>query len=445
MPASLTESLATYVRLASSEPIWRRLDRPGVTTVLAGPGSGKTALGQMIVYDPNAKGRRRLISAARYGDFRSVVAAARAKFDGVTRRDDVVIIDGLDELQRVPSPEEVYNATQQPWLANARLILTRRPEPFVAMFRARSVLSIGPVPTINEVDGTYYWGELVQLSWTQQELSEALHKRLNGGPSQRVLAELLATNFLSDPRGGMFKLQALQRLLLTDEPPHPPSVVLATDANGRIQVLPATTLPDASVTLEGADTPVSAGLIIPFKTSRRLWIPEAAALEELINDAGVTEQELQEFFEAHPHLLAGLEYDRVEPHPRLERVEQGTLIPDFMLEPKSGGFADILDLKKPKAQLVAGKPDRLRPSAAISEAVAQLREYRAWFDDPQHRLEFRERYKMSAYRPSVVVVIGRDPTVDPYELRRLWQDLPPTFSLLTYDKLLRRIRRLGEL
>lgn len=431
----------SYVRLTSTEPVWRSLDRPGVTTVVGTPGIGKTQLSLMIANGASSRSRRRVLHPARYPTFRDALEAAHAEFGAATRPGDVVIIDGLDEMSPIPSPEEVYYGTRQSWLTDARLLLTRRPEPFAATFRARAVLSVGPPPQIAEDNGTYYWGDLVKIAWTQQELSEAVYRRLNGSQAQRVLADLLATNFLRD-NGGV-KLLALQRLLLTNQPPESPSVILATDANGRIQILPATMLPDTSVTLEGSATPVRAGLMLPFKTSRKLWIPDAAALEELINEADVSEQELQEFFEAHPHLLAGVDYGRIEPHPRLERLDQGVLIPDFMLEPKSGGFADILDLKKPNVKVVAGKPDRLRPSAAISEAVAQLREYRAWFDDVAHRDEFRDRYKMSAYKPSVVVVIGRDPTADPYEVKRLWEGLPPKTSVLTYDDLLRRIRQLG--
>ncbi len=119
-------------------------------------------------------------------------------------------MDGLDEMNPVPSPEEGYYGTQQPvradyseWraqplLAEARLILTRRPEPFVATFRGRGVLSIGPPPQLSEDHGTYYWGDLVKLAWTQEELSQAVHALLGGGRVDTALADLLATNFLRD-------------------------------------------------------------------------------------------------------------------------------------------------------------------------------------------------------------------------------------------------------
>src|SRR5262249_40275511 len=123
----------------------------------------------------------------------------------------------------------------------------------------------------------------------------------------------------------------------------------------------------------------------------------------------------------------------------------GPLIPDFMLEP-SGGFADVLDLKRPSASLVTGRRDRLHQTAPVTEAIAQVREYRAYFDDPVHRDALHERYGLQAYRPTVAVIIGRDPGPgrDPLELQRIWDELPGHVRIMTYDQLLRQVRRLGR-
>jgi hypothetical protein len=45
----------------------------------------------------------------------------------------------------------------------------------------------------------------------------------------------------------------------------------------------------------------------------------------------------------------------------------------------------------------------------------------------------------------VAVVIGRDPSPgrDPLELKRLWDELPGHVKLMTYDDVLRQVRRLG--
>jgi hypothetical protein len=130
----------------------------------------------------------------------------------------------------------------------------------------------------------------------------------------------------------------------------------------------------------------------------------------------------------------------------LRRSDDGPLIPDFMLEP-DGALADVLDLKLPSVPLVVGSKDRLRPSAKLADAIAQVREYHAYFEDPAHRRDFQGRYRMTAYRPTAVVVIGRDTGLgsDPLQLRRIWTEQTGQVRVQTYDELLRSIRRLGRL
>jgi hypothetical protein len=209
-------------------------------------------------------------------------------------------------------------------------------------------------------------------------------------------------------------------------------------------VLPSTELGTSEILL-APGLEISATPRITYRATRGFWLPEAARLEDLINDPSVREHDLQVFFEENPDLLAGTSYDRVVPHPVLARDEKGPLIPDFMLEP-TGGFADVLDLKLPGVQLVTGPANRLHPTARITEAVAQVREYRAYFDDPVHRQVVQDRYGLQAYRPTVAVVIGRDPGPgrDPLELQRIWDDLPGHVRIMTYDQLLRQVRRLAR-
>jgi hypothetical protein len=223
-----------------------------------------------------------------------------------------------------------------------------------------------------------------------------------------------------------------------------PDLIFVPDRNGKLRVLPSTVLGTADLEL----VPGRAITTIPritYRATRGFWLPEAAELEQLINDPAVKESDLQTFFEDHPHLLAGTSYDRVVPHPILARDQDGPLIPDFMLEPTEGGFSDVLDLKLPRVPVVAGKKDRVRFTAHVAEALAQVREYRSYFDDLAGRQAVQDRYGLRAYRPTVAVVIGRDPSPgrDPLELKRLWEELPGHVKLMTYDDVMRQVRRLG--
>jgi Domain of unknown function (DUF4263) len=436
-------SVPPAAQLASTAPVWEALGHPGIVTVIGDPGVGKSFLGHQIT-EVSGGARKHLVSGARYETFASLMAAARDLFGGAAQAGDVLVVDGLDEISNMPSPEEVHWATVSEWLRPATVVIMRRPEPFVAMMRSRSVLSIGgPPPEINEDAGTPYWGTVVRLSWTKEELYQAIFAR-SGAPAAEDVTTLFNSGFLAAPDGGDSRISAIQRLIMSAHAAlRDPSLLLTTDDSGQLRLIPASTLPETIVAVDGTSQSYKATPWLLYKRSGGLWIPQAAQLEELINDPDLKEQQLQEFFEAHPHLLAGIDYARVEPHPYLKRADQGPLIPDFMLEPSPGGFADVLDLKLPKVSVVVGKPDRLAQSAAVTSAIAQLREYRAWFDDASNQKQFQKKYNMQAYKPSVVMVIGRDPKADPYELRRLWADLPTSLKILTYDDLLRRIRRLG--
>jgi cold shock CspA family protein len=164
--------------------------------------------------------------------------------------------------------------------------------------------------------------------------------------------------------------------------------------------------------------------------------------EDLVNERDVKEADLQAFFERNPDFVLGDEYKQAHPHVILEAGSvSGPLVPDFMLEPLDcGGFADLLELKLPSAQVFVLKKNRLRFSAAVVEAVAQAREYGAFFDEEANRKTVQDRLGFTAYRPRLFVIIGRKSAANPLEARRADVDLPGRLSLRTYDDILARMR-----
>jgi hypothetical protein len=161
-------------------------------------------------------------------------------------------------------------------------------------------------------------------------------------------------------------------------------------------------------------------------------------LETLINNPKVRESELQAFFEAHQDLLIGDNYRAARPHLALERDTEGPLIPDFLLEPfDQDGLADLLELKLPSAKLIVGSPNRRRFSASVTEACAQLRTYRDYFEDPRACERFYAIHGLRLFRPRMFVLIGRRLTMDPIELRRLESEV----QVWTYDDVLAKAKR----
>ena len=172
--------------------------------------------------------------------------------------------------------------------------------------------------------------------------------------------------------------------------------------------------------------------------------PEAIALkkaieelEYLLNDKNTSEKSFQDFFERYPKLILNDDYKKAHPHITLAK-DDGSLIPDFLLEPyNQNSLCDVLDLKLPSSKLFVIKKNRMRFSAAIMEACAQLREYSHYFDNKENREKVFREYGLLAYKPKMIVIIGRRGDIDPLISRRIESDLPQ-LVLRTYDDVLKK-------
>ncbi|HEX2093878.1 MAG TPA: Shedu anti-phage system protein SduA domain-containing protein, partial [Longimicrobiaceae bacterium] len=170
---------------------------------------------------------------------------------------------------------------------------------------------------------------------------------------------------------------------------------------------------------------------------------EAAALkaaveefEHLVNDPRTKEQDVHEFFERHPDFILNDDYKQAHSKVVLERVDGGPLIPDFFLEPfGKNALCDLLELKTPSASAYVLKKNRMRFSAAVFEAAAQLREYSRYFDEGSHRQRLQERYGLEAYKPRMFIILGRTGKVNPLDLRSAELDLPGV-TLRSFDAIL---------
>ena len=174
---------------------------------------------------------------------------------------------------------------------------------------------------------------------------------------------------------------------------------------------------------------------------KRFTREAAEHLERLINNSA-PEREFQLFFEKHPEFLLALgDYSNLHSQLILHEETGEKLIPDFFLEKFDSDFCDILDLKKANVALVREQPRRHRFRDAVMEAVAQLGVYRDWFDDKQNREKFHSRYGLKAFRPKVVVIIGRaNSFYDEMERIRLLDHLPRWIRLHTYDEVVQKAR-----
>ena len=215
---------------------------------------------------------------------------------------------------------------------------------------------------------------------------------------------------------------------------------LLTLGDGKIQILPSQR--EGIFRLSLADNP-SGELIIaaPFviaNATRSYIRDEIEEFEALINSPLSSESDIQKFIENHPKFLLGQDYQRLHPQVVLERKEQGSLIPDFLLQPFNKDFCDIVELKLPNAPLIVGKRDRQRFSSAIAEASAQLRTYRDYFDDANQRKAIQERYGITAFRPKLAVIVGKAAEIDDVTYKQIQSS--QNIQVITYDDLVHRAK-----
>ena len=412
-----------------------RATEPGLSLLLGSAGTGKSTVCNAIAH--NYAGRVHIENATFNTSLEDAVNHVRTSL-GTPEPGDLVILDDYFDGVSPIYPTELRILAEPTHLGRGHLLVTARNTPHLRSRFDDQLLQFPPA-----------WGDASQsseqfkLTWTPTDLEQAL---LHVTAPERV--DLLR-ELLGDPSTPRELLRSAAGYLNGDrgfsDADQRPNVLILPDESGRFRVEPASSVTATTIDAAGTESDnSSAKSWVIHRRGRNLWLPAAADLEDLINDPGIREHDLQQFFEAHPHLLTRDSHVRAIPHPVLARTE-GDLIPDFMLEVDSASFADLVELKLPKAQVVAGKKNRVRPAAELTSALAQVREYQAHFEDSGNRRQFSDTYGVDAYRPAAVIIIGRDaPGGDPLELRRLWNDLPGNTTVHTYDDLLRRIRRLGS-
>ncbi len=167
---------------------------------------------------------------------------------------------------------------------------------------------------------------------------------------------------------------------------------------------------------------------------------------DLINRPGVDESNLQEFFERNEHFLT-LGMKDLVPHAYLPFEEddlRSADVPDFILKPRirtsitRDSDYEVLDIKRPDERVLVGRGRRMRFSAAVHDAITQLRDYRDYFRDPAHQKEVASRLDRPVKHPKLGIIIGRAPHSENIEDLDRAQASDPDVQITTYDEILDR-------
>lgn len=221
------------------------------------------------------------------------------------------------------------------------------------------------------------------------------------------------------------------------------SFLLELDIQNRLKVHPYGDTARIMVADASQESPFSAtqGILMPPLASSDILNEATICLfEELIN-RNTKEHDYQDFFEDHPEFFQAVGYEAAYPQLSLTDLSSNEMIPDFFLKPSSTSFLDILEIKRPNARLITSRHDgrRVRFSSHVHEAVAQLLEYKRYFEIKEHREIFCRRYHLRVFRPKIVLLIGRDSAFDRVRHPKILRDeLPHDFEILTFDGLAQR-------
>lgn len=393
-----------------------------------------------------------IIAARLGGAFGSNVLRARGDSSGLDFRgiDDIVrqlsgerplllILDDADALQ-VHGFERLVELSQTlPDQIRLVVLATALPERYAMKFRHRSIeLGVLSARDLND---------LIERRFIQHGATSQLTQRAFASVAAAGADLAAATpRFVITLLNAMYEAGDFNRAFADAIVPylHDASNFIIVPVGERLRVLPVAAFEPTEIITPTSRSFVAAPFIIVPNVAR-FWRAKLEEFEELINPKRPRERDIQRFLEKNPRVLCGVDYEKIIAHPVLHREDDGDLIPDFFLKPVSSELVDILDLKLPNESLVVGARDRKHLSSAVTGAIAQVREYRDYFENSAHRDAVRERYGVTGYRPKTVVVIGRTPTDVPEEqMRQIVEDSPRHVSIVTYDDLIARIRVLAH-
>ncbi|TQV89393.1 DUF4263 domain-containing protein [Aliikangiella coralliicola] len=116
--------------------------------------------------------------------------------------------------------------------------------------------------------------------------------------------------------------------------------------------------------------------------------------------------------------------------------ERKVIRPDFFVV-QPNGYADIVEFKLPDIpkSFVVGSENRETFSAWLNSYISQTRVYVSYFDDPNNRRWFEEKYGFKVHKPKRYLVVGRrhDFKAD------VWREIQADFrdlEIITFDDLI---------
>lgn len=138
-------------------------------------------------------------------------------------------------------------------------------------------------------------------------------------------------------------------------------------------------------------------------------------LQSMYLTPGMSEPTIGEYIKSHPEIVKGaFKTKHFEYEPFLEWIEHDGTVKDTAINPdllvqREDGFYDIYDLKTAvlsRKKLIKGERKRRRFIDYVEEGVAQLANYREYFQHTKNKDLAKRKYGIEIHNPGLVLIVG---------------------------------------
>ncbi len=170
-------------------------------------------------------------------------------------------------------------------------------------------------------------------------------------------------------------------------------------------------------------------------------LPKINRFLELWGNSNSTETDITTFLAKEENeFILTMKFGAKEIYPELtcewQSTERDDIRPDFFVV-QPNGYADIVEFKLPNINknFIVGSKNRETFSAWLNSYISQTRVYRTYFDDPNNRKWFEDKYGFKVHNPRRWLVVGRRNDFD----SDIWREIIADYKdieILTFDDLI---------
>lgn len=170
-------------------------------------------------------------------------------------------------------------------------------------------------------------------------------------------------------------------------------------------------------------------------------LPKINRFIELWGNSSTSEPQITAHLaKAENQFILTMRFGATHIHPELtcewQSEAKDSIRPDFFIV-QPNGYADIVEFKLPNVDgsPIVGRRNREAFAAWLNSYIAQTRVYSSYFDDPNNRRWFEQRYGFKVYRPKRKLVVGRRRDFSSDIWREIMHDYHD-LEILTFDDLI---------